>query len=370
MPNSIKSHYFKTIFLSVIIAFSTPTIGASDSGSTGFVKSLTRAVGDNWTVAVDTTTSPETAGLDEEARKEEERCAAGEEGSQGEAIEDAVKIHIELGSALPDVEKLFDQAGDCFSKLNKLYDLSFSIPSLSSIINSAQQAVIDYAKQKVCTAVYKASEMVTSPINQAIDKINSQHARYFDLNGLSNKLVQGGLSKIDPNLGKQYLSPPKEGEYTIPSFSEAQTTFDTDSVNTTIPNAPSSGSGNYVYNNQTQQLNELNSKLQSAQLQLPAAQRAVLLAQNRLNSCVNQGSICTNYQTQLTQAQANLNQIQQNIQTLQSQISNLSGNPVSNGLISSNANNINTPTAQNNSANSDKSGSSSSILNTMGNLFH
>lgn len=58
------------------------------------------------------------------------------------------------------------------------------------------------------------------------------------------------------------------------------------------------------------------------------------------------------------------------MQTLQSQISNLSGNPVSNNLIFSNANHINTPFAQNNSANSDKSGSSSSILNAMVNLFH
>lgn len=362
----------KKVLASMIVAFS--TFSYSEENSNSYFNSLTQSIGNNWTVARDKTTTPETAsGLDDAAKEEEKRCAEKQEGTQGEAIDIAVKVHIEMGAAQPDVEKFFDQYGDCFSKLNKLYDLSFSIPSLSSIINAAQQAVIDYAKQKACTAIYEYSKRVTDPINKAIDKINNQYAKYFDLNGLTNSLIQEGISKIDSKLGSDYLTPPKNTDINIPSFSDSQTTFDNSNINSNISNSNPPGNS---FNNQTNQLNDLNQKLQTAQLQLPAAQSAVLNAQRKLNMCLNQGNNCTNFQTQLDQAQANLNQIQQNIQNLQSQVANLSGNTVSSGSIAfSNSNNANTTTSQSTQRstqpnNGNKQNSGSSVLNSMGNLFH
>lgn len=362
----------KKVLASIIVGFS--TFSYSEEGSKGYFNSLTQSIGDNWTVARDkTTTSETTKGLDEEAKEEEKKCAEKQEGTQGEAIDIAIKVHIEMGAAQPDVEKFFDQFGDCFSKLNKLYDLSYSIPSLSSIMNSAQQGIVDYSKQKVCTAINEVSKIVTDPLNKAIDKINNRYAKYFDLNGLTSSLIQDGISKIDSQLGNDYLSPPKNTDIIIHSFSDSQTTFDNSDINSNVSNSNPSGN---VFNNQTNQLNDLNQKLQTAQMQLPAAQSSVLNAQSKLNMCLNQGNNCTNYQTQLDQAKANLSQIQQNIQNLQSQVANLSGNTVPSGSITlSNSNNVNTASSQpaqrsTQPNNGNKQNSGSSLLNSMGNLFH
>jgi hypothetical protein len=161
-------------------------------------------------------------------KAEAEDCAEGKEGTIGHSIADALKIHTELASATPNVESLFSATQDCFSGLGSLFDLSGSIPSLGSILASAQAAVLKFAQKKVCTAVQQVTTMVTTPINQAIGKVGSGGS-IGDLNGLTNGLVSGGMSQLDPQLGSSYhnAAAGAQATYTVDvnPFNYVQTDF-------------------------------------------------------------------------------------------------------------------------------------------------
>lgn len=73
-----------------------------------------------------------------------------------------------MASATPNVESLFDVNDSCFASVSQIIDLSFSIPSLGSILSSAQDAVLKYAQKKVCSTVGKVSGMVTSICTSAV----------------------------------------------------------------------------------------------------------------------------------------------------------------------------------------------------------
>ena len=161
-------------------------------------------------------------------KAEAEDCADGKEGTIGHSIADALKIHTEIASATPNVESLFSATQDCFNGLGSLFDLSGSIPSLGSILASAQAAVLKFAQKKICTAVQQVTSMVTTPLNQAIGKVSSGGS-IGDLNGLANGLVAGGMSQIDPQLGSSYhaAAPGLEATYTVDvnPFNYVQTDF-------------------------------------------------------------------------------------------------------------------------------------------------
>jgi hypothetical protein len=167
-----------------------------------------------------------TASINEEA----EKCAEGAPGSIGSAISTAVNVHIQIASATPRVETLFDANDSCFSALSNLFDLSFAIPSLASIMNSATTAVMKYAEKKVCTAVNRVTGLVTSPLNQAINKVNG-FANFGDINGMANGAINKKMSNIDPELGREYHPNVAEGAYQLNTqpFSSGQTTFDSGS---------------------------------------------------------------------------------------------------------------------------------------------
>ncbi|PYG97469.1 hypothetical protein CVV67_26975, partial [Arthrobacter stackebrandtii] len=153
----------------------------------------------------------------EAIKADAEACAEGtKEGTIGASISDALKIHTELASATPNVESLFSATADCFGGLSSLFDLSGSIPSLGSILASAQAAVLQYAQKKVC------------PINQAIGKVSSGTS-LGDLNGLTNGLVSKGMSTLDPQLGSGYHNAAAgyEATYTVDvnPFNYVQTDF-------------------------------------------------------------------------------------------------------------------------------------------------
>lgn len=141
----------------------------------------------------------------ERMRQDASQCATGTtEGTVGYAINTSVRVHLELASAMPNVERLFDISGDCFSALSSIIDLSFAIPSLATILAAAQDAVLQYARKKICSAVGQVTGMVTGPINQAIGTINGI-AGFGNLNGLTAGLNGGGgMSTINPNLGAGY----------------------------------------------------------------------------------------------------------------------------------------------------------------------
>ena len=246
-------------------------------------------------------------------RQDAEDCAKGDkEGTVGHAINMSLKAHLELASAAPNVEQLFDVNADCFAGLSSLIDLSFAIPSLATIISAAQNAVLQYAKKKICSAVSKVTGMVTGPINQAIGQANQYIGA---LNGLSANLNNGGgLSMLDPNLGSNY-NIGSSGTYTTgqPFANNPQTPVG-DST------GGGDGTGNYT------QVQQLTQQLGQVQASLGPAQDALGQAQQAYNYCqqVGEGS-CSSQATSLQAAQQNVSNIQSQITSLQNQINALLG---------------------------------------------
>lgn len=144
----------------------------------------------------------------------------------GASIKTAIGAHSEMASATPNVESLFDVDDACFASVSQIIDLSFSIPSLGSILSSAQDAVLKYAQKKVCSTVGKVSGMVTSPINQAIGQIN-QLQGFTDINGMANSAIGGAMSGIDPQLGNGYKPASASSGYSVNAnaFGTNQTVF-------------------------------------------------------------------------------------------------------------------------------------------------
>jgi hypothetical protein len=250
----------------------------------------------------------------------------GDEGNNtdcngiNQAIDAAVKIHTELASAMPNVEKLFDVNSDCFSGVGKIVDLSFAIPDLAGLAAAAMNAVMEYAKKKVCSAISNVSGMVNGPINQAIGSINSMGK---EVTGL----FENPLASIDPNLGSAYHSS-SSGSYTVEipfkdMFTDAQTNFGGGSGGS---GTSDSGSQN-VADTITQPMQEfeaLQSERNNIVLQeMPAAQNVMTAANNAYNNCMYQAtSNCLTEQTALLNAQAKVNALAARDQELQEQMKN------------------------------------------------
>ncbi|GLS04835.1 hypothetical protein GCM10007860_19830 [Chitiniphilus shinanonensis] len=147
----------------------------------------------------------------------------------GASIKTAIGAHSEMASATPNVESLFDVNDQCFASVSQIIDLSFSIPSLGSILSSAQDAVLKYAQKKVCSTVGKVSGMVTSPINQAIGQWNTLGQQFTDINGMANSAVGGSMSTLDPQLGSGYKPASAATTYSVNAnaFASNQTVFNT-----------------------------------------------------------------------------------------------------------------------------------------------
>ena len=145
----------------------------------------------------------------------------------GASIKTAIGAHSEMASATPNVESLFDVNDSCFASISQIIDLSFSIPSLASILSSAQDAVLKYAQKKVCSTVGKVSGMVTSPINQAIGQWNTLGSQFSDINGMANSAVGGSMSTLDPQLGSAYKPASAVTGYSVNAnaFGANQTVF-------------------------------------------------------------------------------------------------------------------------------------------------
>ena len=147
----------------------------------------------------------------------------------GANIKTAIGVHTEMASATPNVESLFDVNDSCFASVSQIIDLSFSIPSLGSILSSAQDAVLKYAQKKLCSTVSKVSGMVTSPINQAIGQWNTLGSQFTDINGMANSAVGGSMSTLDPQLGSAYKPASAVTGYSVNAnaFGSNQTVFNT-----------------------------------------------------------------------------------------------------------------------------------------------
>jgi len=273
----------------------------------------------------------------ESIKQEAELCATGDaEGSIGNAIQNALKIHTELAAAMPNTEELFSPMGDCFSGLLGVWDLSFAIPSLSSIRSAVSSALVKFATKKVCTAMDQARSMVTTPINQAISGLTAGTGMggIGDLNGLSNGLISGGLTMIDPELGWQYSKPPAQTEYTTNLNPFSGTSLDFSGGNSGGSGGGSSGVGSSgavgQINSGNSQINGLNSQIAGMQAQVGPAQQAVSQARSRLANCQAQAyNSCGNYEMALQNAQNHLNSLNSSIRALRGQLSGAYAAPAS-----------------------------------------
>lgn len=185
-------------------------------------------------------------------QQDAEQCATGSQpGTIGYAIQQAQNAHLQLASVRPNTDALFSVNNNCFTGLSQLFDLSFAIPTLGSILSSAEQAVVQYAKQQVCQAVGQVTSQVTTPLNQAITSVSNQ----YGASGI-NGMVGQQMSTVDPNLGSAWNgNATTNGSYTVNSntFGANQSSFNSSSgpvqTGTTTSGVPvMSGTGVSVSN--------------------------------------------------------------------------------------------------------------------------
>jgi hypothetical protein len=239
-------------------------------------------------------------------------CANGAAGTIGDAIKTAMNVHTDIASATPNVESLFDVNSNCFSSISQIFDLSFAIPSLATILTAAENAVVQYAQKKVCTAVNQVTSMVTTPLNQAIANVN-QLQGFTNIDGMANSAVSSTMSSIDPQLGSQYHSTSSSTNYTANTnpFSTSQTTFSSNG----------SGSTNSTLAANTAQINTFTNQIAAQQIQINQDTMAVSNAQNAYNNCSWWDGGCTNEFQALQQAQQQLSADQSQLISLQTQLS-------------------------------------------------
>lgn len=119
----------------------------------------------------------------------------------GAAVKQNLDLQMTVWGRPIDINKMFSpqSSGGCFADIGKIIDLSVTIPSLDTIINAAQQMVVDYATKKACDAMKSASAQVVGPINDVIGQIN-QAGQYTDVSGALGQVLNKELGKIDEGL--------------------------------------------------------------------------------------------------------------------------------------------------------------------------
>lgn len=197
--------------------------GASQTSGNWF-SSMFSTGGSSATTGVSASMAAVDAAMNQKMQDDLKNC---DDVGIGANIKTAIGVHTEMASATPNVESLFDVNDSCFASVSQIIDLSFSIPSLGSILSSAQDAVLKYAQKKVCSTVGKVSGMVTSPINQAIGQWNTLGSQFSDINGMANSAVGGSMSTLDPQLGSNYKPASAATSYSVNAntFGANQTVF-------------------------------------------------------------------------------------------------------------------------------------------------
>ena len=205
--------------------------GASQTGGNWFSSMFSTGGSGSASSGVSATMAAVDAAMNQKLADDLKNC---DDVGIGANIKTAIGVHTEMASATPNVESLFDVNDSCFASVSQIIDLSFSIPSLGSILSSAQDAVLKYAQKKVCSTVGKVSGMVTSPINQAIGQWNTLGSQFSDINGMANSAVAGSMSTLDPQLGSAYKPASAATGYSVNAnaFGTNQTVFNAGGAST------------------------------------------------------------------------------------------------------------------------------------------
>lgn len=119
----------------------------------------------------------------------------------GAVVRENLDLQMTVWGRPIDVNRIFspESQGGCFVDIGRILDLSSTIPSPSSIINAAQQMLIDYATRKACDAMKSASAEIVGPINDVIGEINKA-GQYTDVSGALGEVLNKELNKIDEGL--------------------------------------------------------------------------------------------------------------------------------------------------------------------------
>lgn len=75
-----------------------------------------------------------------------------------------------------------------------------SIPSLTSVMNSVKNTLINYAIRKTCQAVDQAFSEMLEPLEAALNSVSDRGQ--IDLTGAVNQEVSKKLYEVDPELGR------------------------------------------------------------------------------------------------------------------------------------------------------------------------
>jgi hypothetical protein len=311
------------LVIGITIAAGTSVVAEDAPNEEGTLSTLANFLG----LKSSESTNPTSSVISKTLELEAQKCATAENGSLGASIKMASKIHLEIAAVAPPVEELFD--GDCFTGLMSIFDLSFTIPSIASIISAATQAVIQFAQKKVCRAIKKASSMIADPINQAIGKINGLQG-LTDGNGLINGMVQNGLSSIDKDLGNEYLAPKASETIMVEAnafnFAQAPVENGANSNNNSTNNINSGGQvSNTLYTNMNN-LNSANLQMQRNYQEIISLNPRITQAEQAYNNCMNGNNIANNGGNNncetLRQEHQNLLNRRQALETQNAQITN------------------------------------------------
>lgn len=123
-------------------------------------------------------------------------------GSLANAQQQAMEDARTLDTATINLDDIFNitKKGGCFNALSEFPDLSVMIPSITSILNSLKDTLLNYATRKVCSATNEALEQALDPLKGALDGISERGS--IDLNGQVNAQVSKRLYDLDPELGR------------------------------------------------------------------------------------------------------------------------------------------------------------------------
>ncbi len=303
LPKALNRQMVAGMFIGAAVMLSA-VASADDSSSSSWWSSAFSTGGDSSSTSSQDLISQQDSVVAAQISAEVVPCSQAASGTVGGAIQTAMTAHQQIASATPAVESLFDVNSSCFSSINQIFDLSFAIPSLASILSSAESAVMQYAQKQICTAVNQVTGMVTTPINQAIGQVNSL-AGFADINGMAN----GSMTSIDPNLGSTYHAPVAGGTYTTGSgFTSGQTTF-------------SGGSTSGNINSNTAEITALTAQIAQQQITINTDTQAVQSAQSNYSSCNSGEYDCSGQYNALVNAQQALIAAQQTLNNLQLQLS-------------------------------------------------
>lgn len=133
----------------------------------------------------------------------ENTCAdPDQEGSLAQKQAEVMADQKQMATKPIDLGNIYNigKKSGCFAAIQNFPDLSINIPSLSTVMNSVKNTLINYAIRKTCQAVDQAFDEMLGPLSAALNSVSNRGQ--IDLTGAVNTKVSQQLYGIDPELGR------------------------------------------------------------------------------------------------------------------------------------------------------------------------